>query len=333
MNAVAAPSQYPYILDRNIFTQQYLFNSLAAVSNTSGVRNMRNNQCTGKYTFLSGVCAIPQPGKTSQTGEDAYFITESAVGVADGVGGWNQLGVDPSLYSTSLMENAKEAVNLGITIPVQILSIAYENTTYITGSSTACILTLSDTELQSANLGDSGFMVIRGDEIVFKTKEQQHSFNFPYQLGTGSTDKPEHASVCTIQVQEGDIIVMGSDGLWDNVYDHEIVEILNAEEFKCDDLDPTRAANLIASKAHEVAVSPTIDSPFAVNAQKHDIQFNGGKMDDITVLVCRIVSTHSLEDSEDQPSSDSATSTPSSAPSSLTSSSELLHMRKRSRND
>lgn len=275
---------------------------------------------------------IPQPGKTSQTGEDAYFISQdgSAVGVADGVGGWNSLGVDPSLYSASLMENAKEAVNLGIKIPVQILSIAYDNSNYITGSSTACILTLNDSELQSANLGDSGFMVLRGNEILFRSKEQQHSFNFPFQLGTGSTDKPEHASVVNLKVEDGDVVVLGSDGLWDNVFENEIVEILNNEEFS-EELDPTRAANLIATKAHENAVSSTIDSPFAVNAQKHNISFNGGKMDDITVLVCKVMSTsHPYFPVEMEPVAEDH---PSDLAGSLPTSSEMLHMRKRSRND
>lgn len=335
MNTIAAAPQYPYLLERNIFTQQYLYSSLAVqvtsvTNNCSGSRNIRNTQCSGKYAFYSGVCVIPQPGKTSQTGEDAYFISQdgSTVGVADGVGGWNQLGVDPSLYSASLMENAKEAVNLGIKIPVQILSIAYDNSSYITGSSTACILTLNDSELQSANLGDSGFMVVRGNEILFRSKEQQHSFNFPYQLGTGSTDKPEHASIVNLNVEEGDMVVLGSDGLWDNVFESEIVEILNNEEFS-EELDPTRAANLIATKAHECAVSATVDSPFAVNAQKHDIPFSGGKIDDITVLVCKITSP-SQPFLLEEPSVEDH---PSELAGSLATSSEMVHMRKRSRND
>lgn len=39
--------------------------------------------------------------------------------------------------------------------------------------------------LHAANLGDSGFMVIRGDQVVYKSPAQQHSFNFPFQLGRG----------------------------------------------------------------------------------------------------------------------------------------------------
>ena len=36
--------------------------------------------------------------------------------------------------------------------------------------------------LHSANLGDSGFLVIRKGEVVHKSSEQQHYFNTPYQL-------------------------------------------------------------------------------------------------------------------------------------------------------
>lgn len=38
--------------------------------------------------------------------------------------------------------------------------------------------------LHSANLGDSGFMVIRGGKLIFESPSQQHSFNFPYQIGS-----------------------------------------------------------------------------------------------------------------------------------------------------
>lgn len=51
------------------------------------------------------------------------------------------------------------------------------------GSTTACVLCLEGERLHAANVGDSGFMVVRENEIVFKSPPQQHSFNFPYQLG------------------------------------------------------------------------------------------------------------------------------------------------------
>lgn len=52
--------------------------------------------------------------------------------------------------------------------------------------------------LHSANLGDSGFMVVRQNDVVFKSPSQQHSFNFPFQLGRGgrgSFDPPISANV------------------------------------------------------------------------------------------------------------------------------------------
>ena len=54
----------------------------------------------------------------------------------------------------------------------------------IPGSSTACIVSLHREErtIYSANLGDSGFLVVRDGEIVHRSTEQQHYFNAPYQL-------------------------------------------------------------------------------------------------------------------------------------------------------
>ena len=47
---------------------------------------------------------LPHPDKTDTGGEDAFFVSShgrGAFGVADGVGGWNLEGVDPSRYSRS----------------------------------------------------------------------------------------------------------------------------------------------------------------------------------------------------------------------------------------
>jgi protein phosphatase PTC7 len=62
-------------------------------------------------------------------------------------------------------------------------------------------------------------MVLRGGEIVIKTTQQQHKFNFPYQCsapGAGG-DSPATADRYEFTLLPDDLIVMGTDGLWDNV--------------------------------------------------------------------------------------------------------------------
>lgn len=83
---------------------------------------------------------------------------------------------------------------------------------------------LRDDELRIANLGDCGVSVIRRNEFVFRTEEQQHSFNYPFQLGTGSSDSPSDAQMFTVKIMDGDIVVMGSDGIFDNLFDEDILE-------------------------------------------------------------------------------------------------------------
>ena len=69
--------------------------------------------------------------------------------------------------------------------PVYILEMAYSKVEAV-GSATALIGVLNGPELTITNLGDSGFLVVRfknGEPYCpYKSKEQQHSFNVPYQL-------------------------------------------------------------------------------------------------------------------------------------------------------
>jgi len=237
-----------------------------------------------------GISSIPHPAKVAKGGEDAYFLSDDmkVIGIADGVGGWGDIGVDPALYSRSLMEGAKMCAEsaLGSRDPVEVMSEAYNYSTYVQGSSTCCIVVLDGVRITTANLGDSGFMVVRGLDIIFRSKEQQHSFNFPYQIGTGSADKPHHSQRITIDVQPGDIIITGTDGLWDNLYDDDILEIIaNASS-----QDPASIAQLIARHAHLVANDKDIISPFSKSARSNGYPLaTGGKLDDITVIVGRVV--------------------------------------------
>ncbi|XP_010114067.1 PREDICTED: protein phosphatase PTC7 homolog, partial [Chlamydotis macqueenii] len=128
-------------------------------------------------------------------GDDACFVARhrsaDVLGVADGVGGWRDYGVDPSQFSGTLMRTCERLVKEGRFVPsnpVGILTAGYcellQNKVPLLGSSTACIVVLDRTShrLHTANLGDSGFLVVRGGEVVHRSDEQQHYFNTPFQL-------------------------------------------------------------------------------------------------------------------------------------------------------
>ncbi|KAE8671769.1 Detected protein of unknown function [Hibiscus syriacus] len=94
------------------------------------------------------------------------------------------------------------------------------------GSSTACIITLhKDNMLHAVNIGDSGFMVIGQAAAIYRSPIQQHSFNFPYQLGNcANCGKPPQAQVIKVAVEAGDVIVAGTDGLFGNFSESQISE-------------------------------------------------------------------------------------------------------------
>jgi len=154
--------------------------------------------------------AEPSQRERAHCGEDAFFVAETpavcAIGVADGVGGWADVGVDPSEFSWALMNNAKDVVRQSkepessSLAPKSLLIEAYRRVVSAAkvraGSSTACVLTLAKNSgrLEAANLGDSGYMIVRDGKIAVRSKEQQHDFNFPYQLGVGGpSDSPRDA--------------------------------------------------------------------------------------------------------------------------------------------
>nr|BAU61579.1 serine/threonine phosphatase, family 2C [Gonium pectorale] len=259
-----------------------------------------NPESSVRFALSAGAYVLPHPDKMEKGGEDWYFVAKHrrAVGVADGVGGWSEVGVDAGAYARQLMGNAEAAAEEFAAAsdqssadqpelsPQDILESAYQMTT-ARGSATACVAVVNGNSLSVSNLGDSGLLVLRGGAVAFHTPQQQHGFNFPYQIGSADSmsDSPSSAQRFVVALQQGDLIVLGTDGLWDNCFDEEVASVLKY----CGDrsMDVAKMAQVLAHYARHRASDSKFASPFAYAAFQAGYAYMGGKMDDITVIVCQ----------------------------------------------
>ncbi|CAO1630578.1 unnamed protein product [Jaminaea pallidilutea] len=155
--------------------------------------------------------------RSVQVGEDAYFLRHDSIGIADGVGGWaTKPGANPAMFSRLLMHfcsvelsrhdsgqlsdsNADPSSSRSSHFdaesawwdvdPVEVMHRAWERCVRVSrregiiGSTTALLAMLRGDQLRIANLGDCVLLIVRRGELLFRSQEQQHSFNFPLQLG------------------------------------------------------------------------------------------------------------------------------------------------------
>lgn len=129
-------------------------------------------------------------------------------------------------------------------------------------------------------------------------------------------DEPRRdAGRWTVRVQKGDIIIVGSDGLVDNLFDEDIVEevlkfappptsrvsipdddvsledgdrfIEGEDDYRLpDDFDPQLVSEALCSRAKAVSEdSRAVSSPFQQRAMEEGLHYVGGKHDDISVVV------------------------------------------------
>ncbi|GMN54352.1 hypothetical protein TIFTF001_023483 [Ficus carica] len=168
-----------------------------------------------------------------------------------------------------------------------VISEAFNGAKGLKGASTACIVALNGCVLDAANVGDSEFMVFRDKKLLYSSPLQQHWFNIPYQLGNQKgADRPGCASELKLRVAAGDILVLGTDGLLDNLFSEEIEMILEKKE----EVKPEELAEEIATNAFSKSMKNDCETPFSREYKSLGGQMHlGGKKDDITVIVSHIV--------------------------------------------
>mmetsp|Transcript_12041 Transcript_12041/g.17652 ORF Transcript_12041/g.17652 Transcript_12041/m.17652 type:complete len:622 (-) Transcript_12041:419-2284(-) len=249
-----------------------------------------------------------------------------------------------------------------IITPSEIIAQAHERVKAqnIIGSTTACVALFDKKrhQLHFSNLGDCGLIVLRHIDsniagalkrdktkprtertsdlrVAFVSQQQLLSFNHPYQLGWTGKDLEEGESdsfksacdSCTtsIHIRRGDIIILATDGLFDNLDVDDICSMALEWEQECgfirsgdiisrekrwamgNSLTGISAekisdlAQRLTLRARENSLDNSIDSPFALLAKENDIMWSGGMPDDCSTIVIHVVGK-AADDTMNQPS-------------------------------
>lgn len=102
------------------------------------------------------------------------------------------------------------------------------------------------------------------------------------------SDKFEHAG------EDGDIILLATDGVFDNLFDDTILAIIERvtrDQTKTPDADKSLAsaiAEALLKAAFERSISGSAYTPFEDNATAAGLNWRGGKRDDMALVVATI---------------------------------------------
>ena len=237
----------------------------------------------------SAAYVLPHPSKIFWGGEDAVFVKGRTFGVFDGVSGAKKLDGIP-LYSKTLANEMKRLIpndSTALSTPdlTRLLSQCAETANQIaTGASTAVVASIGeDGFLRALNVGDSTCIVIRNGKVVAKTREISHYFECPYQLSVDSPDKPKDGTKLNVELMPGDIIFMASDGVFDNLSETEVAEMVVKEK------QLSQMAKRVSDMSRKASQDRNAKTPYAKQAQKYgdpDYQSGlGGKLDDVSCVV------------------------------------------------
>eukprot|EP00831_Metopus_contortus_P075792 TRINITY_DN6965_c0_g1_i4.p2 TRINITY_DN6965_c0_g1~~TRINITY_DN6965_c0_g1_i4.p2 ORF type:complete len:134 (-),score=30.54 TRINITY_DN6965_c0_g1_i4:95-496(-) len=102
-------------------------------------------------------------------------------------------------------------------------------------------------------------------------------------------DPPDSADQYTIKVNVDDIVVLGTDGVFDNLFSYDILHIVNETMGVASRISQSTAKELatrIASAAYSRSIMQDVKTPFQQKMKRVERKtWLSGKQDDITVVV------------------------------------------------
>lgn len=196
--------------------------------------------------FVSAAASRQHPAKikTGIVNADAVMEAPKHLGICDGVSGVHHLGIPPDELPRDLLRSCRSALLAAPCQPsdvddgtwlTRIIEEAFD-ATQAYGATTLLLATLRDSNLITASLGDCALLVLRPCSFtpfrlrpIFKTEPGRYDSRRPVQVQRlhGFSDANAHAvikgaMVSMTPVQHGDLLVLGSDGLFDNLRDEDI---------------------------------------------------------------------------------------------------------------
>jgi len=170
------------------------------------------------------------------------------------VGGWGDLDICSGVYSKWLCKELARLyeANFAGKDCKKMMQEAADNSPH-QGSTTVVMAHLHDQDsMSTCNLGDSGYVLYRSGEKLFRTPSGQYSFDFPHQVGPYSKKEPTKLSTSQVhKTHHNDLVIMGTDGLFDNVFEERMMrECVSPRVAKNGDLaDVHGAADCLATLA------------------------------------------------------------------------------------
>jgi len=212
-----------------------------------------DSQRKGVLRFISASASRQHPIKRKEGWIFADATEEAPVflGVCDGVSGVQTMGIPPDELPRELLERCREHIELRAARQppehndemgywlMGLLKDAYDESQCL-GATTLLIMTLDAGRVVMCNVGDCGAMVLRPDpgnpsrlQVVHRTEPTRYDPHKPKQLARleGMDVSEVHlviqgAKIQAVKVHHGDHIVLGSDGLFDNLHDEDILNIV-----------------------------------------------------------------------------------------------------------
>mmetsp|Transcript_83868 Transcript_83868/g.132501 ORF Transcript_83868/g.132501 Transcript_83868/m.132501 type:complete len:448 (-) Transcript_83868:139-1482(-) len=269
-----------------------------------------------------------QAKKLGRKDADATLVSPMLLGIADGVSQIEEFGIDASILPNDLLDAIEEQAiaqllpgqeteeYLG---PISMMRDAYEATDSL-GSTTILTATMDNSTrihgklhpmIAVCSIGDCEILVLRRNGegrlcVAFHTEMQRIDGNAqsPLQLArVDETVDPDFdpsvaieviergSAVHCVSAFEGDIVILGSDGVFDNLFIDEIVSICDASmppKSSTSKFKPV-SRRVLGDVARQIVYASHSKTQMINGAYMDTPIGRGGKIDDTSCVVSEVV--------------------------------------------